>query len=697
MSVYWLIPAQDQLQDALAQSDQRLDSLAQVRDQLSSALEQTFAGARAIMVIERINGYTRGMKNHVLRVEYVDPTGQSHAAIVKFSSAEKLAAELSGWESCARSANTRGVVLMSLRKGIASADGQLQTLVYEDARQTLRAARLVNLEDAFLTCCRWNDPECSSVEHVLDELFLELRKHLYQRARAENDPTRLADHLLNSLDRGISAWRAHNSQQEDCRQKVMTVLPGSVVDLLDPLDYLTTLLNSQRHLPEVMRGCVHGDLHGRNVLVGIDEEKATFVAAFDYEHMGTDQLVGWDLAKLETELKVRAYVKIFAGEETDFIQNVYQFEQTLAEETLKRSKDATWGIAPSRETPAERLFALLVAIRGRARECLAFQPERNNSWLHEYYFFLAAYGLYTGRFHETYGRRHFLCAYISAAAASAQHAWSKNASDGVIEKAAKRAELAIHQQNPHERLDIENAESFHVPFAFAREFCRSRDKEFITASIEILEALRKKFSYVVEIWQELALAHLELLDLTRDRRYLQEAKSVLYRLKTLYPHTGHYEALCRQGRLWKDCGDYSFDDGDLQGAMKDYQESLETYLIAYRISKHYYPGINVATLYLLAGQPDPSLAMAQGILAELDQAKSNLEDDLTWTLATYAEAKLLTGLYEDAMLYYDQAAKRADCKPHHRSAMLKQARRILRVMPVADPGFDLAKFEKIFD
>jgi len=700
MSVVWLIPAQDQLQNALAQSNNCPGGLKALLEQLSETLRETFqdANAQAIIVVERINGYSRVMKKQVLRVEYVDQAGESHAAIVKFADGKKLAAELAGWQNCARLSNSRGVVLMPLRQGVLGPDGQPRTIVYGDAKQKLRAARLINLEDAALTCCRWNDPDCGSVEHVLGEIFVEMRDHLYKRARPENDSDKLGPELLDRLKDGIAAWKQPHSQQDDCRSAVLRDLPGGVPDLLDPLDYLPALLTRCRHLPEVMRGCAHGDLHGRNVLVGIHREKARFAAVFDYEDMGTDLLLGWDFAKLETELKVRAYEKLFPGEEAVFIQRVYAFEQRLAAETLKRSKSSTWGMATERDNPEERLLALLLAFRSHAKECLAADRPRAHSWLHEYFFLLAAYGLYAGKFAETYGRRQFLSAFISAAVASEQHAWAKNASDHVLERSAAGAKLAIQADKPDERPDMASAESHHVPFAFAKEFSRSRQVPFITAGIELLTALRGRFPYVLEIWQELALTHLELLDLTRDRQHLLAAKRVLLELDTRYPRRRHFETLCRHGRLWKDCGDYSFDQGDAKAAVDDYQRSIDAYQRAYEqhTDQDYYPGINLATVRLLAGQATMSADLAQEILAKLDQCESVPDNELTWVLATKAEAHLLLGHCDEATLFYEQAVSRPDCQPHHRSTMLKQVKRILRVRPCTDPNFDADRFLAIF-
>ena len=60
-------------------------------------------------------------------------------------------------------------------------------------------------------------------------------------------------------------------------------------------------------IPRMLRGCAHGDLHGRNILVGIVRDQAMWPTVFDYEDMGPCNLIGWDFVKLETELKIRAY------------------------------------------------------------------------------------------------------------------------------------------------------------------------------------------------------------------------------------------------------------------------------------------------------------------------------------------------------------------------------------------------------
>ena len=54
-------------------------------------------------------------------------------------------------------------------------------------------------------------------------------------------------------------------------------------------------------VPNMLRGFGHGDLHGRNVLVGLVRGQARWPALFDYENMGPDNLLAWDFVKIRPE------------------------------------------------------------------------------------------------------------------------------------------------------------------------------------------------------------------------------------------------------------------------------------------------------------------------------------------------------------------------------------------------------------
>src|SRR5205085_12434182 len=105
----------------------------------------------------------------------------------------------------------------------------------------------------------------------------------------------------------------------EARQQVNTAFPvrplgHGGVPFTDPADFIARVVEDlaadvppARWVPSMVRGPAHGDLHARNVLVGLTENEARWPALYDYEHMSRDNLVAWDFVKLETELKTRGY------------------------------------------------------------------------------------------------------------------------------------------------------------------------------------------------------------------------------------------------------------------------------------------------------------------------------------------------------------------------------------------------------
>ena len=71
--------------------------------------------------------------------------------------------------------------------------------------------------------------------------------------------------------------------------------------------------------------------------------------------------------------------------------------------------------------------------------------------------------------------------------------------------------------------------------------------------------------------------------------------------------------------------------------------AAEKYEAVYRRSGHYYPGINVANLLLLAGQPERSAAIARRIAAELTAMPTAAGEELFWAAATLIEAHVIGG------------------------------------------------------
>jgi class 3 adenylate cyclase len=65
------------------------------------------------------------------------------------------------------------------------------------------------------------------------------------------------------------------------------------------------------------------------------------------------------------------------------------------------------------------------------------------------------------------------------------------------------------------------------------------------------------------------------------------------------------------------------------------------YEAVYRRTGHYYPGINVANLRLLAGQADAAATIAGQIIADVDSMSVPTGEELFWVLATLVEAHVI--------------------------------------------------------
>ena len=146
---------------------------------------------------------------------------------------------------------------------------------------------------------------------------------------------------------------------------------------------------------------------------------------FDYEDMSPGNLIGWDFVKLETELKIRAYLDVFEGTtRSQFIAGIQHFEIGLNELTEQCHLNRNWPTIGDPKTREERLRTLLLTIRRMASEQLGENHGRPNDWLEEYYFLLACYGAFTGRFENLQLRERY-GALLSAGVATARLSWPR--------------------------------------------------------------------------------------------------------------------------------------------------------------------------------------------------------------------------------------------------------------------------------
>jgi hypothetical protein len=484
--IIWTVKARQQIRCALAGklceqsicSEPRdnvptrgADVLQAEMDRINELLQRAFPKAASLVVQERFQGFRPREGQHIVLVE-VDHGDESGPFVVKIGPVETLEKEKHAWDCCRPVGLRNDLVFLPLMEGTRepkdqhAPDKEWMCLVYGDAQQFIGVDTTTTLEEAALKSVRFGVPLVESICVVIVELF-ERIGHLFYRQSFEDDPGKQGYVFdlpkLHKLDKNLELWRTSTSHRV-IRRTVDAVVNrerNELLDagatqkqnrLLDPAHYLEYVLKhitwkdneGQEHLPttqypsdyqgmrpgitdlipHMMRGCAHGDLHGRNILVGIVRERALWPTVFDYEDMGPCNRVGWDFVKLETELKIRAYPELFPSQSTTPISSILKFETELAELTQGCHGGAPWPPI-SDDGKENRLRSILLQIRQMAAIELEQNRDRRERWLEEYNFLLACYGISTARFGNL-GAQERLGAYISAGVAVARLSWPRS-------------------------------------------------------------------------------------------------------------------------------------------------------------------------------------------------------------------------------------------------------------------------------
>jgi hypothetical protein len=677
--VIWLITAQDQLENSLSQAKllvgkSQEDQRQRVEEEMSRVddlLRRSFEGCESIVVLERLGGYSFKPNFHVLRVEVKtqdtsgrsgspsdcgegtsgenaktkDAVSRTEAHVVKVGPCDQLCREVVGRETCERPANARGRTLLKVRMAVCprgsttsrypcsqanlgeNALEDLGAIKYQDAYHTLRAGRVVMLERAFLNCVRWGTPSPQTILAVLDQVYQELHNLCYERAPAvfpNNNGLDILARLHQRLKKGVARWKDTSSIPGERRVQARELLPADVLPLVDLIDFQSRMIRQPHYQPELRYGRAHGDLHGRNIVVGLVNGEARWPAVYDFEDMAVDNYVAWDFVKLETELKVRALELVFPGAPEKFVPEEFAFEQRLNELTEVKDQESfeSWQDEPASglSDAQGRLFSLLLGLRRRAKRYLQILgPARTYRWLHEYYFFLACYGVYAGRF-EQYTGKECLAAYLGACCAATRFSWGVECvylsrEDGKalaqqqldvdllfpgqppagppshptgsvpdppgpvspaspssllparfrrwprIQPQSRRSTSSAVTDEPKRRPNVDPRLRWDVQLEKFRTLARSRKDTEISKAVAGLEELSCRIPSAAEIAHELAFALLELAELTGKAEYYQRAIQALIdfenRQQGLYSRD--VEMLCRWGRLWKDRGDQALE------------------------------------------------------------------------------------------------------------------------------------------
>jgi hypothetical protein len=412
-------------------------------DDIARRLRLIFPEGHAAIVQDLYSGYRIHEGEYVLLVELSGSGERDGRYVVKLGPRDRLRAELTAWRDCRPTGLRHDLVLMPIEP--RPNEETIEGLVYADAQQFIGVDQTLTLEAALLDAARVGFPTPESVADVLFHLYERLGVVMYRYSagvspQATQDKMTLADLDLNpgarsepQLPKNLEAWRVQKGLAFDTRAYANTPAAEQRFrsSFNDPVDFFRKVdrhiqggKNPSDVLPNVLRGRGHGDLHGRNVLVGRVGDRVLWPAVYDHEHMGRRNLIGWDFVKLETEFKARAYPMLFPGLPKSSVPDVITFERELFVKTEDYRESGNWPhrLAETERTHRERLAWLILKIREAACRQLGQLRDRSREWLAEYYFLLTLYGLNSIRYKNLESSQ-LLCAYLSSGTACARYVY----------------------------------------------------------------------------------------------------------------------------------------------------------------------------------------------------------------------------------------------------------------------------------
>jgi hypothetical protein len=658
------------------------------RRQLDDELRQTFAPDRAVQIIvkQRFRGFSdQPDKKLIIAVETQGELG-THASVVKIGDVKEVSGDHNGWQSCAtaRGVASRMLIAPKIRHVSATRAAIIYPDVYQYYDDNGRDDEPKELEVIVEQCIRRNYPSAASVERVLTQVFTEAHRCFYRDAEEDVDGKRTRLGVTKSLRMGdsdpvLDRWRLPEFLQ--LRRGAVWLTCGSRKpeslnrpDYIDPVDYVDWAIEHGQ-FPRMLIGAAHGDLHGRNVIVGVVRGEAEWPAVFDFDKMANHNLVAWDFAKLEMELKCRLFQQLLATPKKqatirkllnipirqplpadlglkdaelrvqpriDRMEIMFAIEKRLqswtnqissADQAARRGESFSPDV--SANTSLGRAMRIIFRIRREAAIYLGFQRQgRESQWSDEYRFALATYGIVAAKWHS----------------ANDHMAWS------LLSAGVAAANMTQLPWPPDPKIPPPNNSPTYLHLLPYSAKCWA--EEDWAAPLPSLAAGIVKFPYAVPLKQQLALLQAESrvdADIEQSRRDIESIANLACVFRD-------HETLCRLGRFYKDRGDKQFnnkitcEEMILQSSpsFQYYLSSFKFYHRAYQVSGDYYPAVNAATLALLVGQRDTQLKLAQHTL-DLCRIASLDGPDRAWVLATEGEASLLLGKTQNAVDFYRSA------------------------------------------
>lgn len=692
--VTWLGGAADKIEDNLIPG-------------FTVELRKVFPRALLVTVYDCFGGYSQNHEEKLVVGVEVRERNAYHTHILKIGNRKKAACDYEGWRKCVLQHNFASRILVSLTKTDLP-NGRVG-IIYEDAYrffgspeeghgpQTLEAVTFWAILDG--------KPTATSVERVIRQIYTDLYRWFYRTATHSRTATQRF--YRARLRKGIDKWHEQPWRRELRRDLIWLLCSHDPADMshyvtyLDPYDYVSWALKEDR-LPQTLIGRSHGDLHGRNIFVGVQRGESEYPAVFDYGEMDSSNVIVWDFVKLESELKVRLLLPLYqddacrealftlgreagtrAGATTELsgpsaevdlrtlrlrqLAFAYHFENLLASLTSRLHQIAdpeTPGPPGGRNITGNRRLdrALCILLRIRQEAALHLgdsQPQRGQRryWKDEYYFGLAVYGLCTAKFDYKTSEAAF--ALVSAGVATAQIEMARADIRAMV---AARPDLSIikrRRKHPYP--------SYRVPLAHAHRVWKGqRTRPQLDKAVQLMGFGVRHFAQAVPLMQEYAL----LLSEAGDQ---EQALKMLEPLEDLCKVFRDEETLSRIGRTCKDLGDHALETtpvpiNELHGhpAWQWYNTAFEHYLDAFDSTHSYYPGINAATLAFMCGKRETVARLAEETLASCRKQDLSMltREERFWILVTEGEALLLTANGKEAATFYRQALRNVAAGGH---------------------------------
>jgi hypothetical protein len=720
---------------ARVEDDLPTDVLERLKGELPSVFEM-LEGQRKLVSIQvprLFSGHTPDFAQKViLAAEVRFEDGYEHH-IVKIGTPNKVEADFRGWEECTKGRMIGSRIFSPVRK--CQLQDDRVAVVYRDAF-TLFGPDDKGQPESLEEVVNWavcdDKPDPLSVERAIAHLFTDLGIWFFPGA--SDQPVGAwkfyQSHLVKEAGKNsinvLSKWHS-DAQRRELRRRVVWVLIGRDVPdadpiekparYLDPVEYVHWAMSCEKgkRLPSTLVGRSHGDLHARNILVGVRRGEVEYPAVFDYGDMKSTNVLAWEFAKLETELKVRLLPQLLREEEVfryllnrsklrkpnrstspgiptetyqsaDRIVACLAFEELLHEltRTIHDGEDAErierLLQPPTGVKKLDRLAAIILRIRREASLWLGFKAfKRRDLWLNELYYALAVYGLINVKWDYSIPEQE--AALVSAGVA-----------------VARMPSTPMLLNKEFAGTTASDFPSFRVPLRQMYKLWKNNQDqegrelaENLVLKVERHEkGTPKKIQVLPEYYHAIPLIGQSIL-METEAGELKATEEFLESFRELAREFQDYETLARIGRTFKDSGDrkWSGEKSSGEGSptraayLQMYDKAFEVYAEAFAVSDDWYVGINAATLAFLTNKNEEYRRLAEAV-AKLcaDDLKQNNPKSRYWLFATEGEAALLLGQNEQASKFYSDALDLlSEGQCGMADASYKQAVRIWKHLP----------------